>query len=347
TQAKFKINAKSEAQSKTKEPSATTPKSEPSTRRAANVQTTPSREGTAATITLTIRTGPPCRFGKIIFRRPPLVLGTQKIPARVPNTLLRNYISFKKNQPYRRTALFQSQRTLSNLGVFGTVNFKPQIQKIKEQQRHVRNQQQKQEQVQTQIQQKLQKLQQQTKELQEQTQSWKQFIAQQRQPLIRDKRTLRELKARAQKVRKEREMLQREQKSTQQQLEQLRKRLQQKVHIPVVLELREDRFQKIKLGGGFAIDGQRNIFELSLRWTILHFFGGLRKLTFQLQPGWAFLPDVFRRVDSGPDFTGSLTLSQPFFLKEKGEIQFRALGRFSQEIGDTDFWRFNPSLSVT
>ena len=87
--------------------------------------------------------------------------------------------------------------------------------------------------------------------------------------------------------------------------------------IDINIFLKEDKFQLIKAGVGFVIDSQRNQFSLSFGWTFLNFMGGLRRLEFQLDPGWAFLPDVFKRFDSGPDVTASAAFVQPIFLSRR------------------------------
>lgn len=116
------------------------------------------------------------------------------------------------------------------------------------------------------------------------------------------------------------------------------------VRVPVNIEVKEDLFQLIKLGFGFVIDGQRSQIEASLGWTFLHFLGGFRELSFRVQPGWAFLPDIIRRFDNGPDITGSISFKQPIYMDRKAELGMRVLYRRAEEIGTADFQTLTPSV---
>lgn len=114
--------------------------------------------------------------------------------------------------------------------------------------------------------------------------------------------------------------------------------------VPVIVEVKEDLFQLIKLGFGFVIDGQRSQLEGSLGWTFLHFFGGFRELNLQFAPGWAFLPDIVRRFDNGPEVTASVSFKQPIFMDRKAEFGARVLYRRAEEIGTADFQTLTPSI---
>lgn len=114
--------------------------------------------------------------------------------------------------------------------------------------------------------------------------------------------------------------------------------------VPVVIEVREDRFQLIKLGFGFVIDGQRHQVEGSIGWNFANFLGGMRELDLQFRPGWAFLPDIFRQFDMGPEITASATFKQPIYMDRKAELGLRVLYRRAEEIGSADFQTLTPSV---
>lgn len=122
------------------------------------------------------------------------------------------------------------------------------------------------------------------------------------------------------------------------------KAMPKQLAVPVIVEVKEDLFQLIKLGFGFVIDGQRSQIEGSLGWTFLHFFGGFRELNLQFAPGWAFLPDIVRRFDNGPEINASIGFKQPIFMDRKAEFGARVLYRRAEEIGTADFQTLTPSI---
>lgn len=114
--------------------------------------------------------------------------------------------------------------------------------------------------------------------------------------------------------------------------------------IPIVVDAQEDKFQLFKLGVGLVIDGQRNQGGVSVGWNFMHFLGGLRQLKLQFNPSWAFLPDIIRRFDNGPEITGSITFKQPVFMDRQAELGMRVLYRRTEEIGDADYQSLTPSI---
>ncbi len=80
------------------------------------------KEEETARIELKVRLGPRCSFGKI------RIFGTERVDPR----LLRHFFTFKTGEPYRIQALVDTQRILSALGLFVTVDFKPQLKDIED-----------------------------------------------------------------------------------------------------------------------------------------------------------------------------------------------------------------------
>lgn len=122
---------------------------------------------------------------------------------------------------------------------------------------------------------------------------------------------------------------------------------QRTLAIPITIDIQEDKFQLIKFGAGVTVDGQRNQIDASVNWNFLHFFGGLRQLQLSFNPGWAFLPDVIRRFDNGPNITASATFKQPIFMDRQAEFGARILFRRVEEIGDADYTTLTPSISFS
>ena len=210
-----------------------------------------------AEIKLIVRPGPRCSFGGLQF------IGNK----RVKKELLRYLISFKKGQLYKVQALIDSQRVLSALGLFSTVDFKPQLDEVRK------------------------------------ARSGPCYVPP-------DSKRYRASKGLC--------------------------------PIPIKLELYEDHFQSVKVGAGFVIDGQRNQIQLGINWTWLHVFQGLDTLTLDAKPGLAFLPDIFRQYDVGPDATVSLSFKRPI-LSINAEYGARLLYRYASQVGSADFQTLSPS----
>ena len=307
----------------------------------------PTRSATAAKMRLTILTGPSCRFGAIAVKPLPLMVDGKAVPPRVDYTLIRRYFKFKQGDTYKIQSIVSSQRALSGLSLFSAVDFKPDIPGVRKSQDKWR----------TLIRQARDIMEDKAKkktikekeriEAKQLVQDWEDKLQGQAIKLSRDVDAQEKAKKQLAQITEEISDLTKEIAAAQALKETALKELNKQVEIPITLEIREDRFQLVKIGGGFVLDGQRNQVEASLGWTILNFLGGLRRLEIQLRPGWSFLPDILRRIDTGPDFTGSISFIQPFFLKEQGEIRVRLLSRYSQQIGDTDFWQVLPSVTVS
>ncbi|MCB9639612.1 MAG: BamA/TamA family outer membrane protein [Myxococcales bacterium] len=385
------------------------------------------RKGTAVKMKLIINSGPSCRFGQISLRPLPLMVDGRAQPPRVDYKALRNYIKFKKGDIYKIQTLIQTQRTLSGLGLFSSVDFKPDITGVRSRQKLLRRQIRQAREIRVQKTEKQKKNKTQLTEISQEKQAWANRFSEQKARLETSYRAFQVARARlekqtpppissptaqelpaqlqevtqlAQKARKELQDHRQKRKQqnargtiplqdemldlyndinaiqlTQKKLEtlitqetQLQKEsglldkefqtaitleeqsfreLGKQVNIPITLELREDRPGLGKFGGGIVIDGQRNQIEVSGAITLLN-VGQLGRLEFQLRPGWSFLPDIFRRIDMGPDFTGSASFVQPFFSGDRqGDFRVRLLGSYTQQIGDADFWRIVPSVSVS
>ncbi len=387
------------------------------------------RSGTAVKVRLIINSGPSCRFGEIALKPLPLMIDGRSYPPRVNYKALRNYIKFKKGQIYKIQTLIQTQRTLSGLGLFSAVDFKPDITGVRARQTFLRNQIRQARDIRLQKTEKQNQNKALLEKLAAQKQSWieryyeqkarletsyrafqiarakreqqqppplfvprsgeieiqKQDVARLIGEATKELRVFRKahreknksrtaitplqdemielfndinaiqltqkqldpLLLQEQALQKETALLDKEFQASAVLEEQAFRALNEQVSIPITLELREDRPGLGKFGGGIVIDGQRNQIEVSGSITI-HNIGELGRLELQLRPGWSFLPDVLRRIDSGPDVTGSASFVQPFFANERqGDFRLRLLGSYTQQIGDADFWRLVPSASVS
>jgi translocation and assembly module TamA len=117
--------------------------------------------------------------------------------------------------------------------------------------------------------------------------------------------------------------------------------------IPIAVEVREAPLRTLRVGGGVQIDQVRNEARLRLEWSHLDFWGGMRKLTFRAEAGWAFIPsayavardDIAAGARNGPIARSGLQLEQPRFfgrpsLSERSTIELeRTLEQSYDSLG--------------
>lgn len=77
------------------------------------------------------------------------------------------------------------------------------------------------------------------------------------------------------------------------------------------VHLDEGNMRRLKLGGGFATEQERQQAELTARWEHRNLFGGLRRIVWSNRFGWAFNFGDPEQIDLGPFGGTSLTFRQP------------------------------------
>ncbi len=81
--------------------------------------------------------------------------------------------------------------------------------------------------------------------------------------------------------------------------------------IPVVIDLRQAKYQTIRVGPGIGLDPARWDLELQVGWQHRNFLGDLRRLSVNAKGGWAWVPTPFSANKQGPVGTFTVDFSQP------------------------------------
>ena len=81
--------------------------------------------------------------------------------------------------------------------------------------------------------------------------------------------------------------------------------------IAVVIDLRQAKYQTIRMGPGVGLDPARWDLELQVGWQHRNFLGDLRRLSINAKGGWAWVPTPFTARKQGPVGTFTVDFSQP------------------------------------
>ncbi len=71
------------------------------------------------------------------------------------------------------------------------------------------------------------------------------------------------------------------------------------------------RLHELRLGGGVALDRERQEVRLRAVWTLSDFLGGLRRLQVRLRPAYVVVPTVINPQRKGPALDADVQLTQP------------------------------------
>ncbi len=90
----------------------------------------------------------------------------------------------------------------------------------------------------------------------------------------------------------------------------------------VVFEVVEGKTQELRLGVGFGLDADRMEVRARAIYTRLNFLGGLRSLTFRIEPAYVVLPTFWNPEKQGPAVTTDVTLTQPDLFLRNDALKF-------------------------
>ncbi len=90
----------------------------------------------------------------------------------------------------------------------------------------------------------------------------------------------------------------------------------------LVFEVIEGKTRELRLGVGFGLDAERMEVRARAIFTKLNFLGGLRTLTFRIEPAYVALPTFWNIERQGPAVTADVTLTQPDLFFRNDTLKF-------------------------
>jgi translocation and assembly module TamA len=122
---------------------------------------------------------------------------------------------------------------------------------------------------------------------------------------------------------------------------------EKKALIPIIIAAREAPFRTIRAGPGLGVELTRWDANVTVGWAHRNWLGGLRKLSLDARVGYAWLPNVFSRQETG--FVGlvSADFTQPGLIRQRIDLNARVELERGLEQGYR-FWseRFRLGLPV-
>jgi outer membrane protein assembly factor BamA len=82
----------------------------------------------------------------------------------------------------------------------------------------------------------------------------------------------------------------------------------------VQIHVQESTFRELRLGGGLAVESQRNDVHLFVQYTRRNFLGGLRTLRLRLEPAFVVVPALWNIARYGPAAIAEAEFKQPFLF---------------------------------
>jgi outer membrane protein assembly factor BamA len=100
-----------------------------------------------------------------------------------------------------------------------------------------------------------------------------------------------------------------------------------KPRVPILVKVEKSKLRSVHFGGGALVDSLKSDVHLTFGWENQSFLGGMRKLQFQLQPGFVLYPTRFPSFEAPtkllPQATFRTEFRQPGFLTGRTNLVVR------------------------
>ncbi|MBA2662415.1 MAG: BamA/TamA family outer membrane protein [Bradymonadaceae bacterium] len=129
--------------------------------------------------------------------------------------------------------------------------------------------------------------------------------------------------------------------------EEAEQRSQLSEEVPIVVRLKEAKKYRVRLGVGIAAEDTRQDVRGLVNWSSRNFLGGLRKLEHITAAGYAWAPGFLRPEDTGNEgvlLSTELRFSQPQFFERRTNFRMRA--RVERDVRE-GFTVWNPLLRLS